>query len=349
QIPLGVAGPLRVRGLFASGDYYLPMATTEAALVASCTRGAHLISKAGGCSSAVLAEGVSRGPAFVFDTLAEAGRFVAWLTQEFEAVRIAAQTPSRFAKLIDMQITLEGATAYLLLVYEVGEAAGQNMVTIASESACRWIIENTAVAPRRWYVEANLSGDKKVTAQSFQGVRGKKVVAEVMLPGELIRSRLHCTRDELCEYYGVSVMGGVLSGAAGIQGHYANAMAAVFLATGQDVACVAESAIGITRFEPRDNDQLYASVTLPNLIVGSVGGGTGLPTAQACFDLLGIQPGADGSANALAEVVAGLCLAGELSISAAIASGQFTEAHRRLARSTRGTYSNPATSEKPEA
>ncbi|MEO0587507.1 MAG: 3-hydroxy-3-methylglutaryl-CoA reductase, partial [Planctomycetota bacterium] len=281
ELPVGLAGPLRVNGVHASGDYYVPMATTEAALVASCTRGAHLITKAGGCAAAVLNEGVSRAPAFVFDTLADVGRFADWLTREFDSVRDVAQGTTRFGKLVDLRLSIEGATAYLQLIYEVGEAAGQNMVTLATEAACRWVCDHTPIAPRRWYVEANLSGDKKACAQSFLGVRGKKAIAEVVLPGELVRSRLHCTPAELCSYYRVSAMGGVLSGAQGIQGHYANAIAAAYLATGQDAACVAESAIGVTRIEEREGDRLYASVTLPNLIVGSVGGGIGLPSARA--------------------------------------------------------------------
>jgi hydroxymethylglutaryl-CoA reductase (NADPH) len=243
-----------------------------------------------------------------------------------------AESTSRYAKLIDVLVTLEGANIYLRFVYEVGQAAGQNMVTIATDAACRWIEQNTPVKPRRWYVEANLSGDKKACAQSFQGIRGRKVVAEATLPGVLVRSKLQCTPEEMVECYRVSAMGGVLSGALGIQGHYANALAALYIATGQDAACVAESAMGVTRFETRDEDALYVSVTMPNVIVGTVGGGTSLPTARACLDILGLTPGADGSANALAEVVAGLCLAGELSIIAALAAGHFADAHRRLAR-----------------
>jgi hydroxymethylglutaryl-CoA reductase (NADPH) len=134
----------------------------------------------------------------------------------------------------------------------------------------------------------------------------------------------------MVDYWRMSAMGGVLSGTLGVQGHYANGLAALYLACGQDVACVAESAVGATRFEVAGDGALYASVTLPNIMVGTVGGGTGLPSQQACLRLLGLV-GA-GKAQAMAEVTAGLCLAGELSIIGALCSGDFSRAHRLLAR-----------------
>jgi hydroxymethylglutaryl-CoA reductase (NADPH) len=125
-------------------------------------------------------------------------------------------------------------------------------------------------------------------------------------------------------------MGGVLSGTMGLHGHYANGLAALYLACGQDVACVAESAVGVTRFELTAEGGLYASVTLPNIMVGTVGGGTGLPSQRACLEVMGLA--GPGKAQALAEVCAGLCLAGELSIIGALCSGDFSRAHRVLAR-----------------
>lgn len=330
KIPLGVAGPLRVLGLFARGDYYVPMATTEAALVASCTRGAQAVSRAGGARVAVVNEGVGRSPAFAFANLASAGRFVGWVTQQVEVIRKHAEATTRYGKLTDLKVSLQGNHVYLLLEYEVGEAAGQNMVTIATDAACRWIVANSPFKPEYWFVESNMSGDKKATPQSFLGVRGKKVIAEATLPSKLVSAYFHTSVQRMIAYYRMSAIGGVMSGALGIQGHYANALAAAFIACGQDAACVAEAAVGITRFEETDDGELYATITLPNLIVGTVGGGTGLPSAQACLELLGL-PEKD-SANALAEVFAALVLAGELSIIGALAAGEFTEAHRQLAR-----------------
>jgi len=161
-------------------------------------------------------------------------------------------------------------------------------------------------------------------------VRGKKVSAEISVPGALIEARLHTTAQAMSDYASMSVIGGVMSGSIGVQGHFANGLAALFIACGQDAACVAEAAVGVTRFEVRDDGGLYAAVTLPNLIVGTVGGGTQLPSQKACLDILGLA--GPRHARAFAEVAAGLVLAGELSIIGALTAGHFTRAHQKLAR-----------------
>ncbi len=335
RMPVGLAGPLRVNGLFANGDFYVPLATTEAALVASYARGARLLTEAGGCTTLLLNEGVSRAPGFTFESIVEAALFIRWVTSQLEQFRRVAGETTRHGRLVDMQITLEGNHVYLGFDFTTGDASGQNMVTIATEAICRYIVAHAPVAPRHHFVEANLSGDKKATTHSFMSVRGRKVSAEIRLGADLIRRRLHTTPAALVEYWRMSAMGGVMSGSIGVQGHYANGLAALFIACGQDAACVAEAAVGVTRFEPLEDGGLYASVTLPNLIVGTVGGGTGLPTQRACLEIMGLA--GTGHARALAEVAAALALAGELSITGALAAGHFAEAHRKLARGTPGT------------
>lgn len=332
QVPVGLAGPLRVRGLHAHGDFYVPLATTEAALVASYNRGAQAVSEAGGCTTLLLAEGVTRSPGFVFAHARDCGRFAAWVAGETDTLRAVAATTTRHGRLEDVRLAIEGDHLYLHLDYSTGDAAGQNMVTLATAAVCAHLLAHAPVAPLRHYVEANMSGDKKASAQSFQAVRGKKVTAEILLRAELVARRLRTSAAAMADYWCMSALGGVLSGTLGVQGHYANGLAALFLATGQDVACVAEAAVGVTRMECRADGSLYTAVTLPNLIVGTVGGGTGLPTAAACLDILGLR-GA-GHARALAEVAAALCLAGELSIIAALSAGHFAAAHGKLARGT---------------
>ena len=330
RVPVGAVGPLRINGLFAQGDHYVPLATTEAALVASYGRGARLISAAGGCAAAVLAEGVHRAPGFAFRDLADAGQFVLWVMNAEDQLRAAAEATTRHGKLVDIAAHIEGDHVYLICTYTTGDASGQNMVTIATEALCREIEAHCPIKPLYWFVETNLSGDKKASAISFTAVRGRKVVAEILLPAALVETKLHTTTKRLHDYWRMSALGGVMSGSIGIQGHYANGLAALYLATGQDVACVAESAVGVTRFELREDDALYASVTLPNVIVGTVGGGTGLPTQSAGLSILGLK--GEGKARALAEVCAALCLAGELSIIGALAAGHFVRAHASLAR-----------------
>ena len=333
QVPIGVAGPLRVRGLHAQGDFHVPLATTEAALVASYNRGSHAATEAGGCTAVLVNEGVTRSPGFVFADVRDCGRFAAWLITQTESLRAAAAATTRHGRLEDVRLAIEGNHLYLHLDYSTGDAAGQNMVTLATAAVCEFLLANAPVAPLRHYVEANMSGDKKASSQSFQSVRGKKVTAEVLVPADVVSRRLRTTAVAMTDYWRMSALGGVLSGTLGVQGHYANGLAALFLATGQDVACVAEAAVGVTRMEVRDDGALYAAVTLPNLIVGTVGGGTALPTQAAALDLLGLR--GPGHARAFAEVAAALCLAGELSIIAALSAGHFASAHGKLARGAR--------------
>ena len=330
KVPVGVAGPLLVNGLFAQGSYYVPLATTEAALVASYNRGARLISQAGGCTAMLLNESVSRTPGFAFKNLQEAGQFVVWVTAQIDEFKREAAATTRYGQLINMQVTVEGNFVYLSFEFITGDASGQNMVTIATQNICHYIESHSPIRPRYFFIEANMSGDKKASAQSFLSVRGRKVSAEVLIPAELVRQHLHTDPTRMVEYWRMSAMGGVLSGTMGVQGHYANALAALYIACGQDAACVAESAVGVTRFEIAEQGQLYAAVTLPNLMIGTVGGGTALPSQRACLEILGLS--GPGKANALAEVCAAICLAGELSIAGAICSGDFARAHELMAR-----------------
>jgi hydroxymethylglutaryl-CoA reductase (NADPH) len=330
RMPIGLAGPLRVNGLGAKGDYWIPLATTEAALVASYHRGCRVISAAGGCAAMVLYESLSRAPAFVFETAAAACQFVVWAMARFEVFQQIVASTTAHGRLVDVGCTVEGNQVFLNFEFTTGDASGQNMVTLAAQAVCDDIMATSPVAPVRYYVESNLSGDKKASARAFTSARGKKVTAEVKLPAELIAKILHTTAEAMVDYWRVSAIGGVLSGTLGIQGHFANGLAALYLATGQDAACVAESATGVTRFEVTPDGGLYASVTLPGIMVGTVGGGTGLPTQKACLEMMGLY--GSGNARALAEVCAGLLLAGELSIIAALGAGHFARAHRKLAR-----------------
>ena len=333
KLPVGLAGPLRVNGLFAHGDYYVPLATTEAALIASYNRGAQLISEAGGCTAMLLNEGVSRAPGFAFGNLRDVGIFVAWVLSQVEAFRRVAEATTRYGKLLDIRVVVEGNHVYLVFEFTTGDAAGQNMVTIATEAICAYIKNRAPIAPQYFFIEANLSGDKKASAQSFLQVRGRKVTTEVILPASLVEKKLNATAEQMVNYWRMSAMGSVLSGTIGVQGHYANGLAALYLACGQDVACVAESAVGVTRAELTPQGDLYTCVTLPNLIVGTVGGGTSLPSQKSCLEIMGLY--GPGKAAALAEVSAAVCLAGELSIAGAFCAGDFTRAHRCLARRKR--------------
>nr|VVV05794.1 hypothetical protein AW0309160_03277 [Aliivibrio wodanis] len=330
KVPVGLTSPLRVNGLFAKGDYLVPLATTEAALVASYSRGSQLITASGGASAMLLNEGVTRTPAFAFYNLAEAGQFVAWAVTQYDTFKQLAEATTSHGKLSDINISIEGNHVYLVFEFLTGDASGQNMVTIATNAIFGYILENSPITPENAYLDGNLSGDKKASSQSLRSVRGKKVTAEVHIPAELVQKYLHTTPEKMMQFTQMSTVGATLSGTIGINAHYANALAALYIACGQDAACVAESAVGMTRIEVDRNGGLYASVTLPNLMLGTVGGGTGLPSQKACLEIMGLQ--GSGKSQALAEVCAALCLAGELSIVGAFCAGHFSRAHHKLAR-----------------
>jgi len=330
NIPVGLAGPLRVLGANGPTNYRVPLATTEAALVASYNRGARLLTEAGGCKSRVVAEGISRTPMFAFNDVLEAEEFSSFIDAIHDCLGDAVTRVTAHGRLVGVQCLIEGNHVYVDLQFTTGDASGQNMVTFASDAICQRILTRSPVKPRYWFLEGNLSGDKKSTTRSMGDVRGKRVVADITIPRTLVEQLLHTTPERMVEYWYAGAIGGVMSGATGIQGHFANGLAALYLACGQDVACVAESATGVTRLESTAKGDLYASVTLPNVMVGTVGGGTALPSAKACLDILGLA--GTGNSGALAEVCAAIVLAGELSIIGAFCSGDFALAHRALSQ-----------------
>lgn len=330
QLPVGVIGPLRINGVYANGDFYVPLATSEGALIASYNRGARVASLSGGIRTVCLTERVSRAPGFIFEDLVEAGKFIVWVVKKFEDLKKQVSKTTAHGQLEDLKVTLEGNHVFLNFEYTTGDAAGQNMVTIATDAICQLIVAECPVKPRHWFIESNMSGDKKATAMSYLYVRGKKVIAEAVIPRNLVARILHTTPEIMMEYWKMSFVGGVQTGSIGVQGHYANGLAAMFIACGQDAACIAEASVGITRIDLVDKGDLYISVSLPNLIVGTVGGGTDLPTQRECLQMIGCK--GEGTARIFAEVCAAVALGGEISIMGALASGQFTQAHIKYGR-----------------
>lgn len=322
-LPVGLAGPLKLRGTAVDETLHIPMATTEGALIASFSRGASAISQSGGALSLCVSEGVQRTPCLLFETALEAVQFVHFLTGTLTQWQEIVKQNSNYAQLSDLRYQLEGAMLTLVCEYTTGDAAGQNMVTFATETWLSQALNQSPIKPRQWYIEGNLSGDKKASSISLQRVRGKKVVAETVLNASSLQS-LGVNADQMMRYWEISAINGILSGSVGVNGHYANGLAALMLATGQDMACVGEASIGCTRMEKR-GEELYVSVSMPGLILGTVGGGTHLPGAQAALELLGCV--GNGKARRLAEIAGGLALCGEISIIAALCAHDFSRAH----------------------
>jgi hydroxymethylglutaryl-CoA reductase (NADPH) len=325
SMPVGAIGPLRINGAYAQGDFYVPMATTEGALIASYNRGANIISLSGGVTTACIADSIFRAPVFVFNNLSEVSQFMGWLLPNVENFHEIVSAHTRFGKLIDVKTTINDSTVWLTFEYTTGDAAGQNMVTICTDAICRYIVEKSPVKPRIWFLDGNMSGDKKATVLAFQSNRGKKVLAEVVVPRRIVQRFLHTEPERMQEFYKVTNRGALQSGGIGVQGHFANALAAVYIACGQDAACVSESAVGMTNLEVREDGSMYVSASLPNLTVGTVGGGTHLPTARECLQMLDCA-GA-GNAKKFAEIVAATVLSGEISIVGAFSAGHFARAH----------------------
>lgn len=330
QVPTGVIGPLHVKGTSLNEEVYVPLATSEGALVASYHRGAKAVTLSGGVTAVCMNEAVYRSPVFKFKDLPQLFEFLFWFNQNIEQYYKVVSAMSNHAKLEDITTVVEGNSLIISFEYYTGDASGQNMVTICTQAICDHIMKITPIKPVQWFIESNYSGDKKASAVSFTSVRGKKVTAECVVKKEIVEEVLKSTPQQMENYWKSSTIAATQSGTIGAQGHYANGLAAVFLATGQDVACVSEASVGITRMEVTHEGDLYCSVTLPNLIVGTVGGGTGLPTQLECLKMMGCA-GKDNSRK-FSEICAGLVLAGELSIASALSVGHFTNAHQALGR-----------------
>jgi len=329
QVPIGFAGPLKVNGEHADGEFLIPLATTEGTLVASYNRGIKMINLCGGITTTISDDMMQRAPVFSFDSARKALAFARWIDENIEDIRKQAEATSSVAKLLDIQKFLASKFVYLRFNYSTGDAAGQNMVTAATFAACNWIVDHFD-GIRHYYMDGNMTTDKKTSTINTLYTRGKRVTAEVTLKRDLLIEHLRVD-SEACEYYiKVSSLGTFMAGGTSNGVQSANALAALFIATGQDAANVVESSTGIVHMEITSQGDLYASLTLPSLIVGTYGGGTGLPTQRECLDILGCY--GEGKVLKFAEIVAAVAAAGEISLGAAVSSLEWVSAHEKLGR-----------------
>jgi hydroxymethylglutaryl-CoA reductase (NADPH) len=329
QVPIGVAGPLRVAGEHARGDFVIPMATTEGTLVASYNRGMRLLTECGGVKTTVVEESMQRAPAFAFQDAVAARDFGAWVTEHFDSIKAAAEATTTVGKLRDIGQYQVGPLRYLRFNYTTGDAAGQNMTGKATLAACEWIQEHYPAAST-YLLSGNIDTDKKHSHVNSLLTRGRRVVAEAVIRPEPLRRIMKLDATALFRCRQVSMTGAFLAGSASNGAHAANALAALFIATGQDVANVAEAHAAISFAQILDSGDYYWSITLPALIVATYGGGTGLPTQRECLELLGCY-GA-GNVYKFAEICAAVVLAGEVSLASAVIHGDWVPAHDALGR-----------------
>ena len=331
QVPLGFAGPLLVHGQHAQGEFYVPLAASEGTLVASYNRGMKVLQQSGGVKCAVVGDNMQRAPVFIFEDAATARRFANWIVEHTEEIREVADATDPFIQLKYIDHYLANKFAFLRFNYKTGDAAGMNMVGKATFAACNWILQNCDAADiKQFYLESNFATDKKASVINIMRTRGKRVTAEATIKRDVLLEIMDADTEALYQLYKASNIGTLMSGANNNGLHSTNAITAIFLATGQDVANVAESSVGLLYAELTAEKDLYFSITLPSLIVATCGGGTGLPTQRECLEVLGCS--GVGKVYKFAEIVAGTVLAGEISLASAIASLDWVSSHDQLGR-----------------
>jgi hydroxymethylglutaryl-CoA reductase (NADPH) len=333
QVPMGVVGPVPVDGAAADDEHYLPLATSEGALVASVNRGCSAIRAAGGATARVLQSGMTRAPVFSVADVSEAAETAAWVREHVDDLAAAAEGTTGHGELQAVTPYVVGDSVFLRFSYDTKDAMGMNMATIATGEACSVVEAETPASLVA--LSGNLCTDKKPAAINAVEGRGRTVAADVLIPHDEVEARLNTTADAIAEANTrKNLVGSAKAGSLGFNAQAANIVAAAFLALGQDIAQVVEGANAITTVEERP-DGLYASITLASLAVGTVGGGTKLPTQAEALDVVGVRGGGDPAgtnADALAEVVAVAALAGELSLLGALASRHLSSAHADLGR-----------------
>lgn len=329
QVPIGLAGPLKVNGEHAQGEFYVPMATTEGTLVASYNRGMRLLREVGGVTTTVVERYMQRAPVFHFEGAREARDFGHWLNDNLGEVRKAAEATTSVGKLHHIQQFVVGRMCYTRFNYTTGDAAGQNMSGKATQAACEWI-KSVYGERTRYTLSGAIDTDKKHSHMNMLHSRGARVVAEAVLPNAFVEKIMGTDTATMFRARLVSSAGGMLAGTVNNGMHSANGLTALFIATGQDVANIAESHAAITYVDRMDNGDLYWSITIPSLIVATYGGGTGLATQRECLEMLDCY-GA-GKVGKFAEICAATVLAGELSLASAVVAGDWVDAHDKLGR-----------------
>jgi hydroxymethylglutaryl-CoA reductase (NADPH) len=333
QVPLGVVGPIRLAGGASDGRCWLPLATTEGALIASVNRGLSAIRRAGGATGRVLANSMTRGPVFRVPDVGIAAEVVTWVQAHEDQLRQAAEATTSHGELEQITPYVVGNNVFLRFGYDTKDAMGMNMATIATQAACELVEAETDA--ELVALSGNLCTDKKPAAINAVEGRGRTVCADIVIPREIVEETFDTTPEAMVEVNTrKNLIGSAKAGALGFNAQAANIVAAAFLALGQDIAQVVEGSNAITTMEIQDG-ALYASLTFSSLELGTVGGGTNLPSQAEALGVVGVKGGGDpggSNADALAEIVAGAALGGELSLVGALSASHLASAHEQLGR-----------------
>ena len=328
-VPVGVAGPIKILGIdeVFEKEVFVPLATTEGALVASVSRGFKAINEAKGCQTLVNQMGVTRGPVFVTDSLKKSKEFVDYLQKNQEEIKKILESSSNHLKLLKIENKILGQNIYLRLYFDSGEAMGMNMATIATQKLVDFL-QQKFVDAECLTVSGNYCIDKKPAWLNFINGRGLQVQAEVILSSEILTKTLKTTAQKMFDTWLAKCMiGSAISGSLGFNLHFANVAAAFFIATGQDPAQVVEASLGMTICKITKNGDLHISIFMPSVMIATIGGGTKLLTQQSMQKLIGVK-----NKTELARVLGATILAGEISLLAAQTSGTLASSHQKLGR-----------------
>ncbi|WOJ94476.1 hydroxymethylglutaryl-CoA reductase [Congregibacter variabilis] len=335
QVPIGLAGPLLVNGEHAKGEFYVPMATVEGTMLASYNRGMKVIRESGGVLTTVVGQAMQRAPCFVFRNSRDARDFEQWLVENFPQIKAVAESTTSVGKLDEIEHYCAHNFVYTRFDYSTGDAAGQNMTSRATFVACEWIRENYP-ALKNYLLSGNFDTEKRTSSVNMLKNRGKRVTAEITVPREVLERNLRITPEAMHYGQGITTIASFLTNSSNNAAHPANGLAALYLATGQDIANIGESNQCTTYNRVTREGDYHFSVTLPALIVASYGGGTNLPTQRECLKIMDCH--GQGKALKLAEIAAALVVAGELSLGAATRvdkktrQNEWVDAHERLGR-----------------
>lgn len=327
QVPIGIVGPLLIQGEYAQGTFYVPFATTEGALVTTYLRGAIAITKGGGARTVVHSDENHLDPSFHLRDLKEAQQLASWINQNFLRIKAVAERTTDHGRLMRIVPHIIGRRVILDFAYETADAMGANMINIATEMCCAFIAREMGFDD--FFLRSNFSSEKKTSGGQLIANCGKSVTAEAILPKKIIERYLNSSPEKLGKGWHSWALASVNAGMLGFNAQFSNGLAAIYIACGQDVAHITNGSVGMTMFEVTDEGDLYAAVKLPNIIVGTVGGGTALPTQRECLEMIGCH--GRGKAKKLAEIIGVALLAGEIGICAGITSKEFLAPHK-LAR-----------------
>jgi len=326
-LPLGVAGPIKIqKSKFKSQNCYIPLATTEGALVASVNRGCKAVNQSGGVKVFLEKIGTTRGPVYETDNLEKGFWFLDWLKKNENLIKKTAEKTSSHLKYLKFDGKVIGPYTFLRFYFDTGKAMGMNMATFATDEINKLIEEKTGISCLA--LSGNFCVDKKPSWLNFNLGRGVSLWAEAIIKKKVAEDVLKTTPQKIFDVWlAKNMVGSLVSGSLGFNAHFANIVASFFAATGQDLAHVVEGSMGITATKLEDNGDLYFSIYLPSVIIGVVGGGTNLAIKKEAIKITQAE-----TKEELAGVLAGAVLAGELSLLASLAEGSLAKAHKKLGR-----------------